>query len=500
MTVQIKSFTTKTPDVIRDDILRTIKNGLIFRGVANPQVGPGSDYYVLAQAIANELTVACANTTIKADAQMPDTATGADLDRICKQYGVTRRTASGSNGLVTVTLSQNSLIPIGAQLIDTQGLRYQVSVGGTYTNTFPTNQVPVQAIDIGRATNHIAGDVLRWVNAPPYSAPTVAVSVGGLNQGLDNEDDETLRARLLARLQNPPGAGNWSQVASIAQASSPNVQAGFVYPAANGPATVHVAVVGPATNTQAANAKNRDIDTTTLNNTVIPYIQGNLAEYAESVITTVINQPTDVAMYLALPASPLASVPGPGGGWLDGSPWPTPVNSTTPATVSSVTSTTRILVNAATAPTGGVSRICFLDPTTWLLNTAKVLQLNNSASPWDVTLDTPWPNIATGNYVMPQALNTQTYINSLLAAFALMGPGEKTSNAGVLNRAFRHPVPQLIWPYQLGPVQLRAITANSNEVLNAQYITTTPVTPNVPGSISGSPSILVPRNIAFYAM
>ena len=498
MTTPVKSIAVKSPDVVRDDQLRTIRNGYIQRGVLNPQVGPGSDEYVSATAVANEISVVSANTQIMGDQLMPDSATGTFLDRICKNYGITRRTASGSNGLVTVVLSANSLVPFGSQLIDSQGLRFQVSIGGTYTNTAPLNQVPLTAIDTGKATNHVAGDVLRWVTGPPYSNNNVTVSVGGLNQGIDGEDDETLRARLLSRLQNPPGAGNWNQVAALAQAASTNVQAAFVYPAANGPATVHVAVVSYATNTQAANAKNRDVDTTTLNSTVIPYVQGNLAEYAESVITTVINQPIDFAISLALPASPLASPPGPGGGWLDGTPWPTPIGTAPPA-VTAVTSTTVFTVSSNTAPTPGVSRICFLDPTTWTLNTAKVLSFTGTG-PYAVTVDTPWPNIAVNNYVMPQALNTQAYISSLLAAFALMGPGEKTASSLTLSRAFRHPVPQLLWPYQLGPTQLRAITLNSAEVLNAQYLTTSPITPTVPGAVSGSPSILVPRNVAFLAL
>ena len=44
-------FTTKDATTIRDDILRVLKNGLVRRGVPSPNVGPGSDFFVLASAL-----------------------------------------------------------------------------------------------------------------------------------------------------------------------------------------------------------------------------------------------------------------------------------------------------------------------------------------------------------------------------------------------------------------------------------------------------------------
>ena len=496
MTTPINKFVAKDEATIRDDLLRSKKNALANRGVTNLQYGPGTDEYISATATARELAVCHANTQILADQLMPDTATGSSLDRQLTIYGLSRRGASGSTGYVIFSSSQSSPVTVGTQLLDSTGLRYQVSVGGTYANNAT---IPVAAVDTGAATNHSAGDILRWVTVPPFANSTVSVAVGGLTGASDTENDDTARARLLARLSVPPGAGNWSQMAALAAAASNKVQGAAVYPAVNGPGTVHVAIFGYTSSVQASNAKNRDVDTTTTNSIVAPYVGGNMAEYAELVLTTVTNVPIDVAFQLSLPASQNASPPGPGGGWLDGTPWPTLTGGATSCAVTSVTSSTVFTVNANTAPAANVSRVAFLDPTTWVLNTAKVTAFSGSSGAYTITIDNPWPNIATGNFVWPQSANQAAYVAAALAAFASMGPGEKTAAAGPLVRGFRRPVPTSAWPYTVGPWMLRYLTNAGTEVSSAAFYTPSTVqTPAVPASVASAPNIYVPRNIGFY--
>lgn len=503
MSTAIKTFATKSQNEIRDDFLRTVKNGLVARGVASPAISPGSDFYVEGTALGNEIAVLYANQIVTGDNLMPDTAIGSALDRIANVIGLTRRVAGGSTGFVTYSASQQGLVIVGTQLVDSTGLRYQVTVGNSYKNNDP---IPVAAIDTGKATNHPSADVLRWVTAPAYAAPTVVIGTAGLTGASDVEDDETLRTRVLSVFQNWPSSGNWQQVATLAEASSTLVQKGYVYPAANGPSTCHIAVVGYATNTAVAATKNRDIDATTMSGTVVPYVSGNLPEYAEITTTTVANVVTDVAIGLALPAAPTASPPGPGGGWVNGTPWPT-ITGSGYANVTAVTSSTRITVASPGTPVANVSKIAFLDPTNWTIYTATVTAVNNGASPWDISIDTSWPNVAIGNYVWPQAVNQIQYVANLLGAFALMGPGEKVASAsGNYARAYRHPLPTLSWPYSLGPVMLRTVTSGNAtlptnaEVLDAQFLYRSTTTPAVPGAITSPPNILVPRNVGFYAL
>lgn len=498
MVAPLYQFYVPDQGTTRDNWLRTLRNGLVARGVPNPNVTPGSDYYVMAQAFANEVSVAMANTVLKADELMPDTATGTALDRVATPYGLTRRGAAGSSGSVVYVASATSVVTTGTQLLDSSGFRYAILTGGTYNNG---DSIAVVSVDTGAATNLAAGTVLRWVSSPPFASSTVTVGTGGFINGADAEDDESFRARLYGRLQNFPAGGNWQYVANVAETSTASVQKSFVYPAIQGPGTLHVAVVAAPTATN----KNRDIAASVMNGTVSPFIQGQLPEHTFSVITTVANSPVDISIGLSLPSAPTASPPGMGGGWLDGTPWP--VSTSTPVSVTAVTSTTQFTVNASAAPTLGVSHIAWLSPLNWQLYTAIVSNVSGSAGAYVVTIDTPFVGIAVGSFIFPQSTNQITYVAALLAFFQSMGPGEKTSNASALVRGFRHPTPLNTWPYSMGPQALKAMVNAGSEVADAQFYyrldvgVGTPslgtMSPVIPGAVTSPPNIFVPRNIAF---
>jgi hypothetical protein len=156
-----------------------------------------------------------------------------------------------------------------------------------------------------------------------------------------------------------------------------------------------------------------------------------------------------------------------------------------------------------------VSQIAWLSPYDWKLYTALVTAVSGTSGAYVVTLDKPFPSVATGCYIWPNCQNAQTYADAVLAAFALMGPGEKTSNVSALIRGFRHPRPAAAWPYTLGSHLPNALTKAQSEIGAAQFFhrtdgTTTltgssgVVTPQVPASVTDPPKIFRPRHIAFY--
>lgn len=499
----INEFVVRDSTTIRDGILRVIRNGLIQRGVSDPNVTPGSDWWVEAQAVANQLAVIEANGLIKSEELLPDTATEDNLARISAIFGLTKQAASGSVGSVILESSASTTVATGAQLIDGAGLSYEVSTGGTYANGA---SIPIRAISTGFDTNHDEDDVLRWVSAPPFAAEKALVGPGGLVNGIDAEDDEALRGRLLSLLQTPPSTGNAEHVAELAEASTPSVQKAFVYPAIQGPSTVHVAVSAAPTLTN----KSREVASATMSGTVTPYVQGQLPEHAYSAITTVNDTNADVAFGLSLPEAPTASPPGPGGGWVNGTPWPAPDNSSTfRCTVTAVTSSSVFTVDATTSPTANVTQICWYSPYEWKLYSATVISVSGTSGAYVITLDQPFVDIVVGCYIWPKCENAQEYCDAVVDAFALMGPGEKSSNASALVRGFRRPRPAAGWPSTLGSHLTRALTDAQREVLSAQFFhrtdgtTTTTgsggvVTPQVPASVSDPPNIYVPRHISFY--
>jgi hypothetical protein len=179
-------------------------------------------------------------------------------------------------------------------------------------------------------------------------------------------------------------------VAEIAEASSPTVQKAFVYPALEGPSSMQVAVAGFATSFLAIAGPSaaRAIAQTIVDKSFAPYIRGILPSSISVTVLTTDDIAADVAVGLSLPAAPTASPAGPGGGWLDGTPWPDAGSATAYAFASAVTSATVITVDASTAPIDGVSRIAYVRQSNWRIYTAKVVS-HTGTGPYVVTLDTP---------------------------------------------------------------------------------------------------------------
>lgn len=500
----IKQFTVKDATQVRQDFCRTIRNGLIQRGVADPNVSPGSDYYVLGTALGNELAVIGANGVIACDEQMPDTAVD-NLPRIRAFLNLPDQSAAGSVGRVVLSASAATTVATGDQLTDDAGLVYQVTTGGLYA---PGDEVPIEALSTGDETNHAEGDVLRWATAPAFADEKALVASGGLVNGAPEEDAEGLRQRIFARLQNAPSSGNPQHLIELAEEASGSVQKGFAYPVFLGPSTQSAAVVAAPTST----SKSRVVAAVRVSGLIEPYVQGNMprGEYVQ--VTSVTDTPADVAFGLAIPSAPTASPPGAGGGWKDGTPWPAPNASTSwRCTVTSVASTTSFMVDALNAPTKGVTRIAWLSPFDWKLYQATVTDVQGSSGAYTITVDRPFVGIAVGCYVWPDSERAQAYVDSALAAFALLGPGEKTANTSALVRGFRHPPPSVGWSYAVGPSMLRALSDAGDEVLDVQFLhrtdgtqtltgTANQMIPAVPAATTDAPRIYVPRHLGFYRL
>jgi uncharacterized phage protein gp47/JayE len=497
MATTISALSIKSIEKIRDDYLRTYRNALIRRGIPNPDVSEGTEIYGRATALAQQIYIASANVPIAADAQMPDTAQADDLARIAKLYDLFLRPAGPSAGALVLSATVSSAIGIvqGAQLIDSAGQSYEIATGGQYSSGKP---IPIASLATGAGTNLPAGSVLRWVAPPAFVTATALVATGGLTGGVDPETYEGLRARLLERLKSPPNGVNWPSATKAAEDASTAVQKAFAFPAANGPSTMHVAVVRSATSTN----KNRDVDALVLANTITPAVLAAFPEFVEVVVTTVQNSPVSISLGLALPTSDQASPPGPGGGWTDADPFPVYASlGYTGAT--SVTTSTRFTVLSDVAPIAG-SQVCWVSTDDWQLRTAKVVSVPVASAPsYTIIIDTPFVSgngvvIAPGDFIFPNAERMAAYVEAALDGFNQMGPYEKTSAAGLLPRALRRPVATSSWPSTLKRPFLRNLTDAGDEVFDVQYLYQSAVTPSLPSSISQGPFIFTPAQIGFY--
>lgn len=485
----------KSKDQIRDDMLATYREGLIAAGIANPVTTKGTEVFNKFEAYAQQIFVAAANIPAAVDESLEDTAL-LNLGRLAAMRELSLRAAGGSRGDVfpVVVIAGPVLIPAGSTLIDGQGLRYRATLGGPIENGDP---LTVEALDTGAATNRAPDTTVTFESPPLYVEPKALVGPGGLRFGVDAEDLEGLRERTLERMRHPRNGVNWSTFTAAAEQSTA-VQKGFAYQACNGPSTVHVAVVGSPT----AEVKNRDVDAITMTVEVAPQVAGVTFSFVEVVTTTVINEPVDISIGLAIPNSPAANPPGAGGGWIDAVPFPVLA---TPgyAAVSAVVSSVEIEVSSDFPPVVGAS-VSWVSVDDWKLHTAEIVSFTGT-NPYTVILSTPFTSdggvdIAFGDWVFPSSENGAAYLENLFAAFARLGPGEKTAIAGFLPRALRKPSPSESWPYEMKSPFLKLFGGDIEELSDLAFLYRSAITPTIPALITDPPRCFVPRQIGFYPL
>jgi uncharacterized phage protein gp47/JayE len=539
----VQSLPIKSADEVRTDYLATYSDALVDQGIPNPNVSKGTEIYARAHALGRLIYNASANAPVMADSLMPDTAQGPDLLRVAAINGLALRNAGPSSGWLNLqaSISTPVLIPQNAILLDTASLRYQVAQGGAYTNG---GLVPIVSLDTGTATNLDPNSVLRWLAPPSYVLPTALVakittptSTVGLTGGVDVEQLETLRGRLLDKLANPPNGSNWASQNATAEGSSTAVQKAFSYCAVNGPGTSQVTVVGAAATAPSTLVNVRHVSSLVVAQNVAPAILATFPQHSEFYVNTATEYPVDIAIWVSIPTSPLASPPGPGGGWLDANPFPTQYLSSGPGycAVTGVTSSTVFTIASDYAPVVG-GTCCWISPADFTLVQSQILSVSGTG-PYTVTLAAPFVAVntgviaAVGDYVFPGAQNTATYVAAVLQSFANLGPGEvrSSSTSAIWPRSQRHPLTTQSWPSGLSQSFLRGVINSSSEVAGAAFlsiydtvlgasmvsfvsgqttITTTPVPPlpttsitvTGPGTGGFSPNIFVPRRIGIYPL
>ena len=144
-----------------------------------------------------------------------DTAEGDILDRWAGIWLTTRRLpAVPATGQIIFTGTNGSVIPAGSVVVRNDGIEYETDVEVTIASGTATAQVT--ALTAGQTGNALASTVLSLSNPITGVASDGSVGTGGLVGGTDQEDDASLRARLRARIQQPPHGGadydyiNWA--------------------------------------------------------------------------------------------------------------------------------------------------------------------------------------------------------------------------------------------------------------------------------------------------
>lgn len=129
--------------------------------------------------------------------------------------GIYRKSASGAGGVIEGMGAPNFIYPAGLRFVS--GNNTYVSISPAQASPTGAALIAVAAEDRGSATNREAGGLLT--RADPGLYPTLGsdltVGASGLGGGADIEDVEDLRARVIFRKANPPGAGKLSDYERI---------------------------------------------------------------------------------------------------------------------------------------------------------------------------------------------------------------------------------------------------------------------------------------------
>lgn len=472
-------------------------------GVTNPNVAEGSEPFIRGRAIAGMVFQVVARQVAKQDANMVDTAMGDDLRRLCDIYGVIESAGAGATGNTLVKCTGTVTYVQGLEAKGDDGLRYEVVTTTTATNG---GRVPLKGKDTGKRTDRIAGAKLVWTAPPTGSAIESYVDESGLSNGVDADTVETLRRKLQDALRHPPTSGAWAHYRKWAEDASAAVQAAFVYPAAQGPATIHVAFMVAAT---AENYYSREASTA-LGLEVNRAIVAEHPEHADLTITTVADEEKNLVLRVTAPAARADG--GPGGGWVDpvALRWPNYFSAGTNRTSlnaapTSATVLSMDIVSASNAPTNDKIGAHFA---IWSSTKKKFIHARLksyslvTATTYTITLYEPIDIAAliSGDYVSPDMERLDDYGRLLAEAFAGLGPGEKVSDANLLPRAYRHPFAWEAWPTSFTSKDVGKLSTTYPEITHVSvvYPATMPIAPTIAAGVTYPPKVLTLGNLAIY--
>lgn len=480
-----------TPDDVLQTIVRAIRFAFARRG-SDVNVLPDSDHYKRAQVYANRVALAIANNKLALADSDPLTATGDALVALAGIFGVTKRPAAAAAGFVTIACSGTVVIPAEYSLSAPDGQKYQTVRLGTYTDG---DEVEIIATVGGSDTDQDAGTVLTWDSAAIGAlSRSATVTADALTGGADEDSDDTLRNRLLAKLAAPAVGGNSSSIVEWAEGASASVEHAYVYQAARGPGSYDVAV------TKAGGDRTL---TTAIVDLVEAAVLANMPGQADLNATTVTPQYVDVVLAASLPLPQSAG--GAGGGWRDAAPWP--AENVKVSSYNSGNGKARISVSSTSAAPSVGASIGIWDPAGETMYEYSITSVTLIASGppaiYDITVQNGFSVDPTNAYVSAGAQSLTDYADTFAAEMAKLGPGQKSDLPEILPRALRFPATDTANPSDITDRQKIEVFNTYAEVADLTYAaryatgtTTTLTSPDIPLTTADPPNILVLKYFA----
>lgn len=172
---------------------------------------------------------------------IPDTAEDEYLERWASNWKITRQPATFAAGEVQFSGSDSSVIPAGSVLQTSSGIQFTTDEDATIASGTAT--VAVTATQAGASGNVTTGTTIS-LQSPIIGVTSAAtVQAPGITGGSDQESNDNLRSRLIARLQNPPQGGSAADYERWTLAAHPDVTRVWVVGRELGAGTVTVRFV-----------------------------------------------------------------------------------------------------------------------------------------------------------------------------------------------------------------------------------------------------------------
>lgn len=135
---------------------------------------------------------------------IPDTAEDEYLARWASIWGITRTAATFATRTIQFVGTNGIVIPEGTELVTSDGVRFRTTAEVTIAAGVAS--AVVRALTAGITGNAKAGTVMTLVEAL-VGVETEASVTAETTDGVDEETDAALLARLLQRIQSPPLGG-----------------------------------------------------------------------------------------------------------------------------------------------------------------------------------------------------------------------------------------------------------------------------------------------------
>lgn len=216
------------------DIFRRIRAGILSR-LTNEQLRR-SDAEVYGRVLAGASHELHGHLQYIASQVIYDTAEDEYLDRWASIWLKTPRIAAfAAAGFATFTGLNGAVIEIGTILVRNDGEEFETTEEGVIA--LGVALVPIVATLPGAFGNTLGNEVLTVSEAIDNVASEVTVDENGLTGGADQESSVSLRARLLARIKQPPhGGADYDYITWALEV--PGVTRAWVYPNELGLGTV----------------------------------------------------------------------------------------------------------------------------------------------------------------------------------------------------------------------------------------------------------------------